>query len=194
MNIPPVPLSAEARQVEFQHWIHQQIVSSSRWGLGWLLTGLALILVGGHSFLEQLDMGERIEHMEFPGQLPLWGLIAVVFGVLQLIRAPRYYRRLRRIVAAGRPVTMYMTIRIEKGTDSSSPYADLRLERNRTEPTPDIEVLLATPPWPGGSARIKEKPTDLRVQVHGAQARGPVVIETEWGFFWPSSDFSTKYP
>ncbi|QRK04297.1 hypothetical protein JQX13_28975 [Archangium violaceum] len=194
MSTPSVPLSIEARQAEFEHWIHQQIVSASRWGFGWIFTGMAFILVGGQSFLKQIDMGERLEAMAFPGHLPLWGLMAIVFGVLQLIRAPRYYRRLRRIVAARRPVTMYMTIRIEKSSDSTHEYADLRLERNRTAPTPDIVVSLATPPWPGGSARIKETPRDQRVQVHGAQARGPVVIETEWGFFWPSSDFSTKYP
>jgi hypothetical protein len=148
--------------------------------------------LGGRSFLEQLDAGLPMEKMTFQGQLPAWGLIFAIFGVLQRVRAPRYYRRLRSIVARGNPVTMYLTVRIVKDSESTHHYADLRRERNRAAPTPDIQVSLALPPWPEGRQRLEQKPQDVPVQVHGVGG-GPVVIETEWGFLWPSSDLSVKY-
>lgn len=194
MRMPSARVQVEAPHVELAYWLKRESISASRWGYGLVLLGLAQVLIGGQSFLRQLDAGAAIEKMNFPGQLPLWGLIFGVFGLLQLVRAPRYYRLLRRIVAGGRPVAMYMTVRVEEDSESTSYYADLRFEPASAASIPDIEVVLALPPWSKGRDRLEQKPQNVSVRVYGTQAGGPAVIETAWGFLWPSSDRgATKY-
>jgi hypothetical protein len=184
--------SVKARHADLGYWIAHEIVSSRRWGYGFILFGLALMGLGGRSFWEQLSAGLVVEKMVFPGQLPMWGLIFAVFGVLSLVRAPRHYKRLRSIVAEGKPETMYLTVRVQDDSESTHYYADLRWARNRTAPAPDIEVSLDDPPWPEGHERLMQRPRDVCVQVHGVRAGRLVVIETEWGWFWSSGSVSRK--
>ena len=75
---------AQGSQEELAYWLEEEVRSSRRGGHWLTLVGLLMMLVWGRSFLAQLQAGLAVEKMSFSGQLPLWGLMMGIFGLLIL--------------------------------------------------------------------------------------------------------------
>lgn len=108
----------------------------------------------------------------------LFCAVSLVVAYLGVVITPRWYRNATRVVTSERPVAGAMTLRIDKGSDSTALYARLYLPHG---PAPDEEIALLFPRW--DVKRVLAPMT--RVSVYRDPDSSDVVaIETSQGRLW----------
>ncbi|ATB45754.1 hypothetical protein [Corallococcus macrosporus] len=165
--------------------LRQRLAGSFRWASVSVALGALAVLYGASSFQQALDSGRY--RWPFSAQLPVWGSLLIVIGLVAFWLAPRYTRRLVRSVESDVRTELRMTVERKR-----VPGDDEHFLFVATLYTPDQRhVVLRNVHFHQGDKPLqypyKKGVTQIPVQVYGRPGEGPIVIDAGWGFLLPAN-------
>ncbi|MFP2960180.1 hypothetical protein ACLEPN_20725 [Myxococcus sp. 1LA] len=176
---------ARRRHDELIDALRQHLAGSVRWAGVSVALGTLAALYGWSSFQQALDSGRY--RWPFSAQLPIWGSLLIVIGLVAFWLAPRYTRRLVRSVEADERTPLLMTVDRKR-----VPGDDEHFLFVATLYSPEQQrVVLRNVHFRQGNTPLKypyqEGVTQVPVQVYGKPGQAPIVIDAGWGFLLPAN-------
>ncbi|QDE66710.1 hypothetical protein BHS09_06640 [Myxococcus xanthus] len=184
-DVRPEAKPVQRNRDELIDALRQHLAGTFRWaGASVVLGGLA-VLYGWSSFQQELDAGRH--RWPFSAQLPVWGSLLVVIGLLAFWLAPRYTRRLVRSVEADVRVSLLMTVERKElpGDDNDVLFvATLYTPKQQRVVLQNVHFRQGYKPL---AYPFEEGVSLAPVQVYGRPGRGPIVIDAGWAFLLPAN-------